>query len=127
MTPSKTSSIYYQTHNKQYLIKHIETNMKKHSAKENLLFFLQNNQGWFHNGDLQKKEIKNRNGTSATGNTIKRRLQELVTEGKIHVDYRKGGAWYSTEYRPQTKQVVSFEERDGVKVAIVRQVPIEFK
>lgn len=97
--------------------------MKKLSAKENILLWLQNNPGWHHNGDLQRLEFKNKNGTNATGDTIKRRLQNLAEEGKIFVEHRPD-AFYGAEYKPKLKQVVHFEEKEGVRVAVVELVPI---
>lgn len=45
-------------------------------------------------------DFKNRNGSNATGDTIKRRLQELAEEKKIYVNRKNGEAWYSAEYVP---------------------------
>ncbi len=97
--------------------------MKK-SAKENILSFLQQNQNWFHNGELQRMDFYNRNGSNASGDTIKRRCNDLVKEGKAFVDYKHGEAYFSAEYRPKLKQIVTFEEKEGVRVAIIKQVPI---
>lgn len=97
----------------------------KQSAKQNMLFWLQNNTGWHHGGELQRKEIHNRNGSNATGDTLKRRLNELVKEGKAFVEYRKGEAWFSAEYKPKMKQTVHFiEEPDGSRKAIITFLPL---
>lgn len=97
--------------------------MKK-SAKDNILFFLQNTPGWHHNGSLQRMEFKNRNGTFATGDTIKRRLQNLAEEGKIFVEHRPD-AYYSAEYKPKLVQKVTFvEEADGTRKAVLTHVPV---
>ena len=85
--------------------------MRKISAKQNILEFLQSNQGIYHGGDLQRRDFKNKNGSNATGDTIKRRLNELVKEGKIFVDYKNGEAHFSAEYSPKLKTQVI--EREG--------------
>lgn len=76
----------------------------KPSAKQNILTFLQSNKGVFHNGELQRMVFKNKNGSQATGDTIKRRLQNLAEENKIHVSYRGGEAHYSANYIEPVKK-----------------------
>ena len=98
--------------------------MKKNSAKDNILFWLQNNPGNHHGAAMQRMDFKNRNGSNASGDTIKRRCNDLVKEGKAFVDYKHGEAYFSAEYRPKLKQIVTFEEKEGVRVAIIKQVPI---
>ena len=96
----------------------------KRSAKENILAFLQQNQNWFHNGDLQRMDFYNRNGSRATGDTIKRRLQNLAEEGKIFVELRKGEAWYSAEYKPKMVQNVTYKfDNEGRRVAVIDLIP----
>lgn len=96
--------------------------MKK-SVKENILKFLQSNSGIFHGAALQRMEFKTRNNGLATGDNIKRRLNELVREGKIHVDYEKGNAIFSAgPIPPPKKQVVSFIETPDGRKAIVDYV-----
>ena len=95
--------------------------MAKNSAKTNILEFLQNNRQWFHNGELQKMHFANRNGSSATGDTIKRRLQNLAEEGSIFVDLRNGEAWYSAEYKPK-KQYVKVGENDRGEAVMAWQI-----
>ena len=55
------------------------------SVKEQLFSFLQNNPSVWHGGALQRMDFKTRRGGLATGDSIKRRLNELVEEGKISV------------------------------------------
>jgi len=89
------------------------------SVKDKLLEFLQINSGVHHGGALQRLEIRTRRNGLATGDCLKRRLNELVKEGKIHVDYNsKHEALFSaTPIPPKKVQHVEFVERDGVRVA----------
>lgn len=62
--------------------------MKK-SVKEQLFSFLQANPSIWHGGQLQRMDFTtNRNGL-ATGDNIKRRLNELVEEKRITVSYNE--------------------------------------
>lgn len=90
----------------------------KFSAKNNILAFLQSNRGAFHNGDLQKHDFKNRNGSLATGDTIKRRLQNLAEEGYIHVEYRSGEAWYSADPIKIQEYVPHFNKNGTVSMIL---------
>ena len=84
------------------------------SAKNHILAFLQGNPGSvYHGGQLQRMEFKNRNGSNATGDTIKRRLNDLVVEKKIHVDYKGGQAYFSAEPIPAPKRQVVKELPNG--------------
>lgn len=74
------------------------------SVREQLFDFLQQNRGDFNSGELQRMEFKGRRGT-ATGKTISRRLQELAEDGKIHVEERRGSAWYSADFKPKPLEV----------------------
>ena len=98
--------------------------MKHKSAKENLLIFLQSNEGWHHNGDLQRKDIRNKNGSLAMPRTLVRRLQELVDEGLAFVSYNtKHEALFSAEFKPKMKQIISFKETPTGRVAVIDLVP----
>ena|SRR3990167_6069294 len=55
------------------------------SVKEQLFSFLQANPSVYHGGQLQRMDFKTRRGGLATGDSIKRRLNELVAEGRISV------------------------------------------
>src|SRR3990167_8724103 len=55
------------------------------SVKEQLFSFLQSNPSVWHGGQLQRMDFKTRRGGLATGDSIKRRLNELAAEGRISV------------------------------------------
>ena len=55
------------------------------TVKEQLFSYLQNNPSIWHGGQLQRMDFKTRRGGNATGDSIKRRLNELVAEGRISV------------------------------------------
>lgn len=50
---------------------------------------------WISSGEMQRREIKNKDGTLATPRTLVRRAEELVEDGKLEVEYRnKGHSFY---------------------------------
>ena len=65
--------------------------MKKISLKDRLLRYLLKGHGFVASGDLQRLVAEK---TTYTPRTTVRRLEELVTEGKLEVEYRKGHAFY---------------------------------
>lgn len=91
------------------------------SVKEQILFFLQNNSGIFHGGDLQRMLFETRNKGNATGDSIKRRLNELVDEGKAFVSYNgKHEALFSANpAHIKTKPHYKIEEINGIPVAVL--------
>ena len=73
----------------------------KESLKTRLVRYLLKSHGWVASGELQRIVMEN---TSYTPRTTVRRLEELVNEGKLEVQYRRGHAWY------RAKVQVSAEE-----------------
>lgn len=57
------------------------------TVKEQILSFLQKNPSVYHGGQLQRMDFTTRGRGLATGDSIKRRLNELVDEGKVFVTY----------------------------------------
>ena len=55
------------------------------SVKEQLFSFLQSNPSVYHGGQLQRMNWNTRRGGFATGDSVKRRLNELAAEGRITV------------------------------------------
>ena len=92
----------------------------KTSAKNHILAFLQGNPGSvYHGGQLQRMEFKNRNGSNATGDTIKRRLNQLVKEEKIHVNYKNGQAYFSAQPIILKRQVVKELPNGKVEISYI--------
>lgn len=77
--------------------------MNKLSLKDRLVNFLLKSHGWISSGELQRIVAEK---TTYTPRTTCRRLEELVVEGKLEVQYRKGHAWY----RSSSQKVLSMEE-----------------
>ena len=92
----------------------------KLSAKNHILAFLQGNpSSVYHGGQLQRMEFKNRNGSNATGDTLKRRLNELVVEEKIHVNYKNGQAYFSAKPIILKRQVVKELPNGKVEISYI--------
>ena len=91
----------------------------KQSAKQNILTFLRSDFGVYHGAQLQRQEFKNRNGSNATGDTIKRRLNQLVEEEKIHVNYKNGQAYFSAKPIILKRQVVKELPNGKVEISYV--------
>lgn len=64
------------------------TNMKSKSAEQRIKEFLAENPAWFASGDLQRRIWLNKDGTTATPRSIVRRLEEMVEDGILEVEYR---------------------------------------
>ena len=91
----------------------------KISVKEQLFNFLRTNPSVWHGGQLQRMEFKTRRGGLATGDSIKRRLNELVEEGKIHVqpnEKNEAMFWVGEEHKKKT-QIVEYIIKDGQRFA----------
>lgn len=82
------------------------------TAAENLLDAIKSHGGWVASGDMQRWEIRNRDGTFATPRTLVRRAEELVQDGKLDVEYRgKNHAHYRvTQKAYKTIKRVIFDE-----------------
>ena len=90
------------------------------SVKLQLLEFLQENGGIFHNGELQRMvNWRNKNGTIPTPRTLVRRLQELVIEEKIHVNYKNGQAYFSAKPIILKRQVVKELPNGKVEISYI--------
>lgn len=74
----------------------------KQSLKERLVAFLLKYHGWIANGELQRIVARE---TSYTPRTTARRLEELVNDKRIVVEYRKGHAWYKIIESPEEMSV----------------------
>ncbi len=92
--------------------------MKK-TVKQQILDFLQLNDEVWHGGAIQRMDFTTRTGGNATGDNIKRRLNELVLEGKAFVSYNdKHEALFSANYAAKPKtQTVNLVEINGRMVA----------
>lgn len=60
--------------------------MAKESLKDRIYRYLSNNKCWVSSGDLQRLVMQH---TTILPRTTVRRLQEMVTEGRLEVEYRK--------------------------------------
>lgn len=99
----------------------------KITLKERLYQYLLKGHGWVASGDLQRLVMQR---TKYTARTAVRRLEELVVEGRLEVQYRKGHAYYRPSQKltmqewwdqipgggPKTGEV-EFVEVDGQRVA----------
>ena len=94
------------------------------TVKEQLFSFLQSNPSVWHGGQLQRMDFKTRRGGLATGDSIKRRLNELAAEGRISVSpNERNEAMFSINEQNKKKiQTVNFIIKDGVRFARVSYV-----
>ncbi len=95
--------------------------MKK-SVEQQILEWLQNNSGIHHGGMIQRLLFKTKNGGYSTGDTIKRRLNDLVEDGKVFVTYNeRHEAMFSANEAsiPPKKPTVRIEIINGQAVAVV--------
>jgi tRNA U38,U39,U40 pseudouridine synthase TruA len=93
------------------------------SVEQQIFEFLQSNPSVWHGGDLQRMLFKTRRGGYSTGDTIKRRLNDLVEEGKIHVSYNeRNEAMFSIreEHKKKTYSYIPITLPDGSRA--VREV-----
>jgi len=96
LPPLQTVPQAYQAH-----YPHLTLGMATKTVKDQLLAFLQANQSTYHSGDLQRMFFKTRRGGYATGDNIKRRLNELAEEGAILVSYNdRHEALFSAKKQP---------------------------
>ncbi len=88
------------------------------SVETQILEWLQSNSGVHHGGDIQRLLFKTRNGGNSTGDTIKRRLNDLVEEGKAFVTYNeKHEAMFSANPAELPKKYTYQEiEKDGQRI-----------
>lgn len=71
--------------------------------------FLAANPSVHHGGAIQRMDFKTRKNGMATGDTIKRRCNQLVEEGKILVTYNeKNEAMFSIKEGFEKKKVVDY-------------------
>lgn len=93
--------------------------MKSKTIKEQIFSFLQNNPSVYHGGQLQRMDFKTRRGGLATGDSIKRRLNELSAEGRIQTtsNERNEAMFSISEGQKKREQRVEFVIRDGMRVA----------
>lgn len=94
------------------------------SVKEQLFDFLRSKPSVWHGGHLQRMDFKTRRGGLATGDTIKRRLNELVAEGRIQVssNERNEAQFSINEQHKKKQQLVRHEMRNGIRFAITSYV-----
>lgn len=65
------------------------------SAEHKLREFLRANPEWFASAHLQRQLWSNKDGTNASPRSIVRRLEEMVEDGILEVEYRgKHAAYY---------------------------------
>lgn len=82
--------------------------MKEISLKTRLTNFLQRKETFIASGELQR--LAQENGYWSPQNTG-RRLRELVEDGILEVEYRKGHAWYRFKgetIKPEPKKKVEW-------------------
>lgn len=90
--------------------------MKNESVKEQIFSFLNRNPSVFHGGALQRMDFKTRRDGLATGDSIKRRLNELVEEKRISVSSNeRNEAMFCAIPQFKTIQRVSFDELPPIK------------
>lgn len=94
--------------------------MKK-SVEQQILEWLQNNPGVHHGGMIQRLYFTTKTGGTSTGDTIKRRLNDLVEEGKAFVSYNeKHEAMFSANpAHIKIKPHYKIEEINGERVAVL--------
>ena len=81
------------------------------TVKEQIFSFLQANPSVYHGGQLQRMDFKTRRGGLATGDSIKRRLNELVAEGRISVSpNEKNEAMFSINEQNKKKPKLIIDE-----------------
>ena len=88
--------------------------MRKKTVKQQILEYLQANGGEHHSGKLQRENFVTEDGGLATGDTIKRRANELVKAGLAFARKLPGKNQVAFSANPAAKpktQVV--EIRDG--------------
>lgn len=89
------------------------------TVSEKLSEYLKEQGSFISSGELQRLGFKNNDGTLATPRSIVRRLQELVEDGTLVVEYReKNHAYYKHAQTP--KKVVEYvlEFRGGMPVRV---------
>ena len=94
------------------------------SLKDRLVKYLQNNHGWIASGTLQRIVAEK---TTYTPRTTCRRLEELVNNNKLEVQYRKGHAWYRAtqpnQFSQPTKMVKSPQEVEREMINYFNSLP----
>ena len=81
------------------------------SVKEQIFDFLQNNPSVYHGGFLQRMNFKTRRNGLATGDSIKRRLNELVVEKRISVSSNdKNEAMFSIREEHKKKPTLVYDD-----------------
>ena len=92
--------------------------MSTKSVKEQLFSFLQQNPSVYHGGALQRMDFKTRRGGNATGDSIKRRLNELVAEGRISVqpnEHNEAMFSIKSEFKKREQKVTQVVLPDGTR------------
>lgn len=95
------------------------------SVKEQLFSFLQANPSVWHGGQLQRMDFKTRRGGLATGDSIKRRLNELVAEGRISVSpNERNEAQFSItpEHKKRERTIIHLPPSKEYPTGAVREV-----
>jgi hypothetical protein len=72
------------------------------TIKEQLAKHLRAGHGFIASGDLQRLEWRDSHGALATPSNISRRLRELVVDGTLEVQIRKGHAYYRLAQKEPT-------------------------
>lgn len=95
--------------------------------KDQLVAYLQEHEGFVASGDLQRvffpKYAYHEKRGYHTPRSVVRRLEELVEEGKLQVDYRKNHAFYAILGAFKVKrQVVEIVETPEGRKAVVQYV-----
>jgi DNA-binding HxlR family transcriptional regulator len=65
------------------------------SVKQQVLEFLQNSPGAHHSGAIQRMDFRTKKNGLASGDSLKRRLNELAEEGLIHSRIENNQAYFS--------------------------------
>lgn len=90
--------------------------MKELSLSDRLVRYLQKHHGFIASGDLQRIVMEH---TTYTPRTTCRRLQELVNEGKLEVQYRTHNGVRHAFYRAP-----SFQEENQAKLDYFHSLPV---
>lgn len=91
------------------------------SAADNILDFLKENPVWFASGALQRMEWRNKDNTFATPRSIVRRLEEMVEDGLLDVEYRGKHAAHYKIKQEHRKVIYRYEPTPDGSMREIRE------
>ena len=101
------------------------TNQFMKTVKEQIFSFLQANPSVYHGGQLQRMDFKTRRGGLATGDSIKRRLNELVAERRISVspnEHNEAMFSIKEEHKKKIRQIIQLPPSKEYPTGAVREI-----